>query len=155
MGALSGPLGVMRTLKLKVVLTEQQKGSLLRTMETYTRAFEIAARWGYQNRNAKKFDVYRGVYYAIRQEVPSLPAALAISAKDVACEALRTVELRKIPKRRTFAAMRYPWKESRIHIPKRIDKPGLSGRSYKDYLLLPARLPAIHTMEGPGRDRHV
>jgi len=34
----------MRTVRLKLVLTEEQKGSLLRTMEEYTRAFDHAAR---------------------------------------------------------------------------------------------------------------
>ncbi len=107
---------MIRTLKLKLVLTDGQKASLLRTMEIYTKAFEIAAQWGYQNRCANKFEVHRGVYYSIRQEVPGLPAALVISAKNLACEALKVVKFKKVPQRRTYAAMRYVWKEAPVHI---------------------------------------
>ena len=79
------------------MLTDEQKASLLRTMEAYTRAFDIAARWGYQNRCANKFEVHRGVYYTIRQEVPGLPAALVLTAKDQACEALKVVKFKNDP----------------------------------------------------------
>ena len=59
---------MIRTLKLKLPLIDGQKASVLRTMGAYTRAFEIAAQWGYQNRNANKFAMHKGVYYTIRQE---------------------------------------------------------------------------------------
>gem|GEM_PF-3742958 len=88
---------MIRTLKLKLMLTDEQKASLLRTMEAYTRAFEIAARWGYQNRCANKFEVHRGEYCTIRQEVPGLPAALVLTAKDQACEALKVVKFKNDP----------------------------------------------------------
>jgi IS605 OrfB family transposase len=109
---------MIRTLKLKMALTNEQKASLLRTMESYTRAFEIAAQWGYQNRNANKFAVHHGVYHTIRQEVPDLPAALILTAKDQACEALKVARLKKAPHRRTYAAMRYMRREASVHISK-------------------------------------
>jgi IS605 OrfB family transposase len=99
-------------------LIDGQKASVLRTMGAYTRAFEIAAQWGYQNRNANKFAVHHGVYYTIRQEVPELPSALVLTAKDTACEALKLAKLRTLPHRRTYAAMRYMRREASVRIPK-------------------------------------
>jgi len=73
---------------------------------------------GYRNRNANKFEVHRGVYYTIRQEAPGLPASLVLTAKDMACEALKVVKFKEAPLRRTYAAMRYMRREARVHIPK-------------------------------------
>ncbi len=51
----------MRTVRLKLVLTEEQKGSLLRTMEEYTRAFDHAARWGYRNKCCDKSEMHHAI----------------------------------------------------------------------------------------------
>ncbi len=105
----------MRTVRLKLVLTEEQKCSLLRTMEEYTRAFEHAARWGFEHQCCDKRKLQYAIYYETRAAVPKLGAGLIQSSKDVACEALKRCKLRTIPQRRTYAAVRYPWKEAKVY----------------------------------------
>ncbi|NLT37664.1 MAG: IS200/IS605 family element transposase accessory protein TnpB [Methanomassiliicoccus sp.] len=105
----------MRTVRLKLVLTEEQKGSLLRTMEEYTRAFDHAARWGYEHHCWDKRRLQYEIYYDTRAAVPKLGAGLIQSSKDVACEALKRCKCRAVPKRRTYAAVRYPWKEAKVY----------------------------------------
>lgn len=126
----------MRTLRLKMVLTEQQKGSLLRTMEAYTRAFEIAARWGYENHECRKLPVQYAIYYHIRAAVPELGASLVQSAKDTACEALKRAKLRHVPTRRTYAAVRFPWKDAKVYFESgRLSIYSVDGRVHARVLL--------------------
>ena len=106
---------MMRTLKLKMVLTEEQKRSLLRTMEAYTRAFDWAARWGYEHQECHKLRVQYAIYYQMREAIPELGAGLIQSAKDTACEALKAVGMRFVPNRKPHAAVRFPWKESKVY----------------------------------------
>lgn len=106
---------MIRTLKLKLVLSEEQKGSLLRTMELYTEAFDHAARWGFEHHKCGKLELQYAIYYEMRQAVPGLGAGLIQSAKDTACEALKRCKMRVVPGRRPHAAVRFPWKEAKVY----------------------------------------
>jgi IS605 OrfB family transposase len=106
---------VLRTIKLELKLTEQQKGSLLRTMEAYTKAFDIAARWGFQHQECGKLDLQYELYYPMRKAIPELGAGLIQSAKDTACEALKRCKMKTVPNRRPHAAVRFPWKEAKVY----------------------------------------
>ncbi len=79
----------MRTVRLKLVLTEGQKGSLLRTMKEYIQAFQHAARWGYRNRCCDKRKMQYAIYHETKAEVPLLGAGLVQSSKNFACQALK------------------------------------------------------------------
>jgi len=106
---------VIRTLKLKLILTEEQKGSLLRTMELYTEAFDHAARWGFEHHRCGKLELQYAIYYEMRQAVPGLGAGLIQSAKDAACEALKRCKMRMAPRRKPHSAVRFPWKEAKVY----------------------------------------
>ena len=106
---------VIRTLKLKLVLTEGQKSSLRRTMELYTAAFDHAARWGYEHQKCGKLELQYAIYYDMRRAVPDLGANLIQSAKDTACEALKRCRMRRVPTRRPHSVVRFPWKEAKVY----------------------------------------
>ncbi|MBI0583514.1 MAG: transposase [Methanomassiliicoccus sp.] len=97
------------------MLTEEQKGSLLRTMEAYTRAFDHAARWGFEHQKCGKLELQYAIYYEMRRAVPELGAGLIQSAKDTACEALRQCKMRTVPRRKPRSAVRFPWKEAKVY----------------------------------------
>jgi IS605 OrfB family transposase len=106
---------VIRTLKLKLVLTEGQKRSLLRTMELYTEAFDHAVRWGFEHHKYGKLELQYAIYHDMRKAVPGLGAGLIQSAKDTACEALKRCRMRTVPTRKTHSAVRFPWKEAKVY----------------------------------------
>lgn len=105
----------MRTVKLELVLTEEQKSSLLRTMEDYTSAYDYAASWGYRHQECSKRKLQYAIYFEIRVAIPKLDAGLIQSAKDTACEALKQCEMNTAPKRKLHAAVRFPWKEAKVY----------------------------------------
>ncbi len=98
---------VMRTVKLELVLTEQQKGSLLRTMEEYTQRITTPHHGASKTRSARRGGSSTSIYYPMREAVPKLGAGLIQSAKDTACEALKRNKMRYAPRRRPHAAVRY------------------------------------------------
>jgi IS605 OrfB family transposase len=106
----------MRTVRLKLVLTEEQKGSLLRTMEEYTRAFDHAARWGYRNKVCNKFEMHHETYRSLREDVPLLTAGLVQSASRDACDRLRQLNMKRVPERSLHAPIRFVWKEAKAFL---------------------------------------
>lgn len=105
----------MRTVKLELVLTEEQKSALLRTMEAYTSAFDYAASWGYRHQQCSKRKLQYAIYYEMRAAIPDLGAGLIQSAKDTACEALKQCKMKIAPGRKPHAAVRFPWKEAKVY----------------------------------------
>ena len=97
----------MRTVRLKLVLTEGQKGSLLRTMEEYTKAFDHAARWGYGNQMCNKFEMHHETYRSLREDVPLLTAGLVQSASRDACDRLKQLKIKRVPERSPHATIRF------------------------------------------------
>jgi len=88
---------VHRTLKLKLDLDEEQEAILFRTMELYSRAFEISAQWGFRNRNSNKIDNHKATYRVVRESYPELQSYLVESARDLACEALKQFGFKHLP----------------------------------------------------------
>lgn len=97
----------MRTVRLKLILTEGQKGSLLRTMEEYTKAFNHAARWGYRNKVSNKFTMDHETYRSIREDVPVLTSGLVQSASRDACDRLKQLKIKRVPERSPHATIRF------------------------------------------------
>jgi IS605 OrfB family transposase len=106
----------MRTVRLKLVLTEEQKGSLLRTMEEYTRAFDHAARWGYRNKVSNKFTLHNETYRSIREDVPLLTSGLVQSASRDACDRLKQLKMKRVPERSPHSPIRFVWKEAKAFL---------------------------------------
>jgi predicted transposase len=67
---------MMRTIVLKLRMDEAQKEALLRTMEAYTIAFNMAAEWGFRNRTCNRITTHFGTYRRIRDCLPGLNSSL-------------------------------------------------------------------------------
>jgi IS605 OrfB family transposase len=101
---------MQRTMRLRLETRHEDALALLRTMEEYTRAFDMVAEWGYQNHSNNKIDAHKNTYRAVRQQIPDLPSSLVQCARDCACEALRGVKRNGYacqPKRNPHTALRY------------------------------------------------
>jgi len=76
-------------------------------MRSYTKAFSISAKWGFENRSWNKVDNHHATYKFVRQSIPELPSSLVQCARDCACEALKAVKCKTLPERKPLSAMRY------------------------------------------------
>ncbi len=106
----------MRTLRVKLLVDEEERRALFATMEAYTEAYNIAATWGYFNQTANRREVHRGTYRLIRDTVKGLPAMLVETASFDACANLKMAKLKRKPQRRQHAAIRYAGHTMRIHM---------------------------------------
>ncbi len=80
---------------------------MLRTMETYTKAFNFTTKWGFANRTSDRRKLQQNTYYDIRDRWPDLTAGLVCSAIFAASDALRGARLRLAPCRKQHSAIRY------------------------------------------------
>jgi len=76
-------------------------------MRTYTKAFSISAKWGYENQSWNKVENHKATYKLTRQSVPELPSSLVQGARDCACECLKAIKCETLPERKPLSAMRY------------------------------------------------
>ncbi len=105
---------VIRTIKLRLDIPAEARGSILATMMDYTVAFNACAEWGFSNHSANKVNCHHATYFGIRESVPNLPSALLQGARDCACEALEATKCHIKPTRKKFSAMRYNQRVIRI-----------------------------------------
>ncbi len=127
---------VMRTLRVKLLVSGEERRALFATMEAYTEAYDIAAAWGFENRTANKFEVHRGTYRNIRASIKGLSAMLVETASQDACANLKMARLRRKPKRRAHAAIRYSGHTMRICIRDGfVSMSSLEGRIRTQFLL--------------------
>ncbi len=86
-----------RTVKLKLNLSDECKETLRQTMILGNRIFNEIARYGFENHTCSKVSVHHATYYCIREKHPELPCSILQGIRDVACEALKGLELKKLP----------------------------------------------------------
>ena len=106
-----------RTIKLKLKVSEPDAGTLRQTIAVCNEVFDKIATFGFDNRTSSKIKVHHGTYYPIREQYPELPSSLLQGVRDVACEALKGVKLKTLPKSTPFAAIRYNKRVIRINFP--------------------------------------
>jgi len=99
-------MNMQRTLKLKLTIRPEDNPVLLRTIEQFNRATNYCAQWGFDHQTRSKRRVHDATYYQVREQF-GLHASLTTSARDVACEALRSVKLKKLPTFKSHAAIHY------------------------------------------------
>ena len=100
-------MNVDRTIKLKLDLSEYDKETFRLTMSMSNHVFNEIARYGFENHTCSKVSIHHATYYDIRGRYPELPCSILQGIRDVACEALKGVELKKLPKSKQFSAIRY------------------------------------------------
>jgi putative transposase len=96
-----------RTIKLKLEMSEEDKESLKDTVVLFNQVFNEVAKYGFRNRTHSKVSVHHATYKDIRERHPDLNSSHVQGARDVACEALKSVKLKTLPRSSPFSAIRY------------------------------------------------
>jgi len=112
-------MNVERTIKLKLELFDVSKETLRKTMVLSNQVFNEIARYGFENHTCSKVSVHHATYYGIREKHPELPCSILQGIRDVACEALKGVELKKLPESKQFSAIRYNKRVCNINLSKK------------------------------------
>jgi predicted transposase len=79
---------VMRTASVKLNVSSQEKQILLQTLESYTNAYNFCCSIGFENNTKNGIVLHKLTYQNTRKYLPS---QLAISARMVATESLKSV----------------------------------------------------------------
>ncbi len=120
---------VERTIKLKLELSDESKETLRQTMVLSNQVFNEIARYGFDNHTCSKVSVHHATYYGIREKHPELPCSILQGIRDVACEALKELELEKCPVSKPFSAIRYNKRVHRINLIKQsVSLSSIKGR---------------------------
>ncbi len=96
-----------RTIKLKLDMSDESEETLRQTMLLSNKVFNEIAKYGFENHTHSKVSVHHATYYPIREKYPELPCSILQGIRDVACEALNGVKLKRLPKSKQFSAIRY------------------------------------------------
>ena len=130
-------MNVERTIKLKLKLSDESKETLRQTMVLSNQVFNDIARYGFENHTCSKVSVHHATYYGIREKHPELPCSILQGIRDVACEALKGVELKKLPESKQFSAIRYNKRVCNISLHKNtVTLASVKGR-VKAFFLIP------------------
>ena len=122
-------MSVDRTIKLKLNVSEVDAETLRKTIVVCNEVFDEIAVFGFENRTSSKIKVHHGTYYPTREKHPEIPSALLQGVRDVACEALKGVKLKTLPKSTPFATIRYNKRVIRINFPNHlVSIASISGR---------------------------
>ena len=125
-----------RTVKLKLNLSDESKETLRQTMILGNRVFNEIARYGFENHTCSKVSVHHATYYCIREKHPELPCSILQGIRDVACEALKGLELKKLPVSKPFSAIRYNKRVHRINLLKQnVSLSSIKGRVNATFLI--------------------
>jgi putative transposase len=103
-----------RTIKLKLEMPNEGKETLKQTVVLFNQVFNEVASYGFNNHTHSKVSIHHATYKDIRELHPELPSSLVQGARDVACEALKGVKLKRLPQSHLFSAIRYNKRVIRI-----------------------------------------
>jgi len=93
---------VQRTIRLPLLLTDEQQAVLLETVQQYTECFNAVAAYGWEQGEKNSVELHKATYYPLREAHPYLPSQLVISARVKATEALKSAFTWKVKKEREF-----------------------------------------------------
>lgn len=96
-----------RTIKLKLSVFEEDKEVLKKTINVFNTVFNEVAQYGFDHKSHSKVSIHHATYKQIREKYPELPSSLVQGARDVACEALKGVKLKRLPVAKPFSSIRY------------------------------------------------
>ena len=107
-------MNVDRTIKLKLDMSDEGKENLKQTVVLFNQVFNEVAEYGFNNHTHSKVSIHHATYKDIRKRHPELPSSLVQGARDVACEALKGVKLKRLPSSHPHSAIRYNKRVIRI-----------------------------------------
>lgn len=93
---------MQRTIRLPLLLTVEQNGVLLETIQQYTECFNRVAAHGWQRGEKNSIELHKATYYPLRESYPHLPSQLVISARVKATEAIKSALAWKSKKEKEF-----------------------------------------------------
>lgn len=96
-----------KTIKLKLDLLEKDKETLRQTMTMSNKVFNEIVAYGFEHHICSKVSVHKATYYSIRSKYPEIPSSILQGIRDVACEALKGLDLKKLPVSKQYSAVRY------------------------------------------------
>jgi len=94
---------VQRTIRFPLLVTIEQQGVLLETMQQYTDCFNQVAAHGWEKHIKNSIELHKATYYPLRMDLPRLPSQLVISARIKAAEAVRSAFTWKATREREYA----------------------------------------------------
>ena len=103
---------MQRTIKLLL----QKNDSLLNTLRINTQIYQEIADAGFTKKTFNKSKLHQVTYKKIRKKYPDFPSALLQTVRDVASEALKRTNLKKVIRPRNFSALRYDKRTIRINL---------------------------------------
>ena len=129
-------MSVERTITFKLELSDESKETLRQTMVLSNQVFDEIARYGFENHTCSKVSVHHATYYEIRGKYPELPCSIVQGIRDVACEALNGLDLKKLPKSKQFSAIRYNKRVCNINLSKKqVTLASVKGRVKATFLI--------------------
>lgn len=129
-------MSVERTIKFKLEMSEESKEILRQTMFLSNQVFNEIAKYGFDNHTCSKVSVHHATYYPIREKYPELPCSIVQGIRDVACEALKGIELKKLPKSKQYSAIRYNKRVCNINLSKQsVTLASVKGRVKATFLI--------------------
>lgn len=129
-------MNVERTITFKLDMSDESKETLRQTMVLSNRVFNEIARYGFENHTCSKVSVHHATYYEIRGKYPELPCSIVQGIRDVACEALNGLDLKKLPKSKEFSAIRYNKRVCNINLSKKqVTLASVKGRVKATFLI--------------------
>jgi IS605 OrfB family transposase len=82
--------------------------------------FNEIAQYGFDNHTCNRVSIHHATYYNIRGKYPELPCSIVQGIRDVVCEALKGVKLKKLPKSKEYSAIRYNKRVCNINLSKQV-----------------------------------
>ena len=107
-----------KTIKLKLDLLEKDKETLRQTMTMSNKVFNEIAAYGFEHHICSKVSVHKATYYSIRSKYPEIPSSILQGIRDVACETLKGLDLKKLPVSKQYSAVRYNKRVCNINLHK-------------------------------------
>ncbi|HNC56948.1 MAG TPA: transposase [Leptospiraceae bacterium] len=98
---------IQRSLKVKLSLSNEDKETLLETMEEYSKCFNFYSNWSSTNKSTSKKVAHSNSYQESKKLFPSLPTALIQSARDLALESNKNKRSKSVPIKKKHSSIRY------------------------------------------------
>lgn len=98
---------IIRSLRVKLSLSNKEKETLLRTMEEYSKCFNYCSNWSSVNNSTSRKLAHTQTYQECKKLSTSLPTALIQSGMNLALDANKSKRGKTIPIKKKHSSIRY------------------------------------------------